>query len=139
MAQGLYNAQSGTHRPLGIIFVRQGIAKIDQQAIAEILGDMPLKAGNHLGAGLLIGPHHHVQVFWVELGGECGRIHQVAKQHGELTAFSVSRTRCGWEGGERRGWRMCCACPDQHVAVFIHGQALAIDEFLLQVLQDVIV
>src|SRR2546425_10421074 len=54
LAQGLYNAQSGPHRPLGIIFVRQGIAEIDQQAIAEILGDMPVIEGNHLGAGRLI-------------------------------------------------------------------------------------
>ena len=62
--------QPGPHGPLGVIFVRQGVAEVDEQAIAEILGDMPLKAGDHLGAGVLIGPHHLAQVFRVELAGE---------------------------------------------------------------------
>ena len=34
----------GAHGALGIIFMRLGIAKIDEQAIAEILRDMPLEA-----------------------------------------------------------------------------------------------
>ena len=58
LAHGLDHAQPGAHGPLGIVFVCQRIAKVDQQAIAEILGDMALKAGDHLGAGVLIGPHH---------------------------------------------------------------------------------
>ena len=61
LSHGLHDPQPGPHRPLGVIFVRLGIAKVDQQAIAEILRDMPLKAGDHLGAGLLIGPHHLAQ------------------------------------------------------------------------------
>jgi hypothetical protein len=58
LAQGLHDPQPGPPGPLGVILMRQGVAEVDEQAIAEILGDMPLKAGNHLGAGLLIGPHH---------------------------------------------------------------------------------
>ena len=89
MPQGLHDPQPGPHGPLGIIFVRQGIAEVDEQAIAEILRDMPLKAGDHLGAGLLIGPHHLAEVFRVELAGERGRVHQVTEQHGELAPFRV--------------------------------------------------
>jgi hypothetical protein len=37
--------------------MRQRVAEVDQQSIAEILRDMPLIAGDHLGAGLLIGAH----------------------------------------------------------------------------------
>ena len=76
--------------------MRLGIAKIDQQAIAEILGDMPLKALDDLGTGGLIGAHHLPQIFGIELAGERGRIHQVTEQHGELAAFGL---RSGVVGG----------------------------------------
>ena len=42
---GLHNAQAGAHGPLGVIFVRLGIAKVDQQAVAEILGDIAARSG----------------------------------------------------------------------------------------------
>ena len=109
LPQGLHHPQPGPHRPLGVIFVRQGVAEVDEQAIAEILGDMPLKAGDHLGAGLLIGPHHLAQVFRVELAGERGRVHQVTEQHGELAAFGLRGTRVSWWGSRCAGatlaWR----------------------------------
>ena len=69
--------------------MRLGIAKVDQQAIAEILGDMALKALDDLGAGRLVGPHHLAQVFGVELAGERGRVDQVTEQHRELAAFGL--------------------------------------------------
>jgi hypothetical protein len=81
--------QPGAHGALRIVFVRLGIAKVDQQTITEVLGNMPLEAGDHFGAGVLIGPHYLAQLFRVELAGECGRVHQVTKQHGELAAFRV--------------------------------------------------
>ena len=96
LAQGLHHPQPGPHGPLGVIFMRQGIAKVDQQAIAKILGNMALKAGNHLGAGLLDRPAPRRAVFWVELAGERSRVHQVTKQHGELAAFGF---RGGGVGG----------------------------------------
>jgi hypothetical protein len=79
--------------------MRQGVAEVDEQAIAEILRDMPVKAGNHLGAGVLIRPHHLTQVFRVELACEGSRVRQVTKQHGELPAFGVQRLGGeGWDG-----------------------------------------
>ena len=69
--------------------MRLGIAKIDQQTIAEILRDMPLKALDDLGTGGLLGTHHLPQIFGIELAGERGRIHQVTEQHGELPAFGL--------------------------------------------------
>ena len=95
-SHGLHDAQPGPHGALGIIFVRLRIAKVDEQTIAEILGDMPLKTGDHLGAGLLIGPHHLTQLFWVEPAGKHRRIHQVTKEHGELATFGVRELRFGW-------------------------------------------
>ena len=43
LAQGLDHAQPGPHRPLRVIFVRQRIAEVDEQAIAKILRDMSSK------------------------------------------------------------------------------------------------
>ena len=72
LSHGLDDPQPGPHRPLGVIFVRPGVAEVHEQAIAEVLGDMPLKASNHLGAGLLIGVHHLAEILRVELAGERG-------------------------------------------------------------------
>jgi hypothetical protein len=109
LSHGFDRPESGPHGALGVIFMRQGVAEVDQQAIAEILGDMSLKAGDHLGAGVLIGPHHLAQLFRVELTGEHSRVYQVTKQHGEMATFSVRGIRFGgWDcrlarAGKRRG------------------------------------
>ena len=86
---GVENAQARPHRPLGVVFVRLGIAKVHQQAVAQVLGDIAVKALDHCGAGLLVGPHHLALVFRVELPGEAGRVDQVTEQHRELAAFGL--------------------------------------------------
>jgi len=53
----------------------------------------------------LIGPHHLAPVFRVELAGQHRRVHQVAKQHGELAAFRLGGDACDW------GWCLLVA-PD---------------------------
>ena len=88
------NAQAGVHRAPGIVFMGRGVAKIDQQPIAEILGDMALVVLDDLGSGLLVGAHHRAQVFRVELAGELRGAHQVAEQHRELPPFRL-RGRAG--------------------------------------------
>jgi hypothetical protein len=81
---------------LCIIFMRLGIAKVDQQAIAEILGDMPVEALDDLGTGPLIGANHVSEIFRIEATGQCRRIDQVTEQHGELPAFGVRGVICCW-------------------------------------------
>ena len=147
LAHGLDHAQPGPHGPLGVIFVRLGVPEVDQEAIAEILGDMPLKAGDHLGAGLLIGPHHLAQVFRIELTGEHGRVHQVTEQHGELAAFRLRGTMFGsgglfWQGGDvllEGWWGSCLPHPDEHGALLVNGETLGGDELGFQVLKHIIV
>jgi hypothetical protein len=97
LSHGLYYSQSSPHRPLGVIFVGQGVAEIDQQAIAEVLGDMALIAGDHLGTGVLIGPHHLTPLFGVELAGQHRRVDEITEQHRELAAFGLC-------SGGGRGW-----------------------------------
>ena len=117
--------------------MRLGIAKVDQQAIAQILGNMALEALDDLGTGLLIGAHHLAVVFRVELAGEAGGVHQIAEQHRELAAFGVGSMRRAW--GQWRWWHVRTTRPDQDAAVLIHRQALAVNELVLEGLEVLVI
>jgi hypothetical protein len=130
----------------------RGVAKVDEQAIPQILGDMALEAGDHLGTGVLIRPHHRAPVFWVKLSGEHRRVHQIAEQDGELAAFGVERGRgAGWEvllgsavclAARRRdlsgcwsGWRLgyCCVTrPAQATPRVLDHLWVRVEEFVLE-------
>ena len=126
---GVHHGQPGAHRPLGGIFVRLRIAKVDQQTIAQVLRHVAVKGLHRRHRGLLIGPHHGAVVFWIKLLGEFCRVDQVAEQHRQLAAFGV---RGRWGGGEgtqglagvRRECRLgvqSLTTPHQHSAALIHG------------------
>jgi hypothetical protein len=99
LAQGLHDPQPGPYGPLGIIFVRQRVAEVDEQSITEILGDMSLKAGDYLGADLLIGPHHLAQVFRVELAREDSGVDQVTEHDSTVSWRRSASAECGVAGG----------------------------------------
>src|SRR4029453_18119183 len=99
LAQGLHDPQPGPHCALGVVFVGLRIAEVDKEPITEVLGNMPLIASDHLGAGLLIGAHYLAQVFGVKLAREGGGVHQITKQHRQLAAFGIGYRRCGGGGG----------------------------------------
>jgi hypothetical protein len=120
--------------------VRPGIAEVDEEAIAEILGDMPVKTGDHFGAGLLIRPHHLAQLFRVELAGEHGRAHQITKERGELAALSFRRTRLSSLLGllgidDSRRWLWQCSSvsrPHEHGARLVHSILVDLNDFRLE-------
>jgi hypothetical protein len=93
---GLDHVEAGVHGTPGLVFMRLGVAKIDQQPVAEILRDIALQALDDLGIGGLIGPDHRTQVFGVELTGQLGRADEVTKQHGELAALGLRGAWFGW-------------------------------------------
>jgi hypothetical protein len=70
----LQDAQAGAYGALRVIFMRLRIAKIDQQAIAQVLRHMPGKALDHSDAGDLIGADDLAEVFRIELPGQTGRV-----------------------------------------------------------------
>src|SRR5262245_43920640 len=76
--------------------MRLGIAKVDQEAIAEILGDMSHKALDNLSASVLVGTHHLTVILRVEPTGERGRIDQITEQHRKLPAFGHRCMVCLW-------------------------------------------
>src|ERR1051326_6590437 len=126
---GVEDAQTGTHGPLGIIFMRLRIAKVDQQAIAQILGNIPVKTLEHLDTGRLIGQHDLTEVFRVELTGEAGGVGQIAEQHRELTALGLRRPR-GSAWGGILGRRVCL--PAQATPRVIEYLRMRVEEFVLQ-------
>jgi hypothetical protein len=95
LGERLHDAQTRTHGPLGIVFVCVRVAEVDQQAVAQVLGDVALVALDDRGGGLLVAAHHLAPVLGVESCGEAGRVHQVAEEHRELAALGF------WLGAER--------------------------------------
>ena len=105
-----------TDRPAAS-FWAWAVAEVDEQAIAEILGDMPVKAGDHLGTGVLIGPHHFAQLF----GSSCAES-AVEPTKSQNSTVSWRRSASGvdgavlgvqpatagllaWRGAGLAGWR----------------------------------
>ncbi len=77
----VYHPQSRPHGPLRVVLLRLGIAKVDQQSVPPILGNVAGKALDNLGAVCMKALHHGVEVFRVELTGEAGGICQGTGQH----------------------------------------------------------
>ena len=99
-SDGLDNAQAGVHGAPSIVFMGGGVAKIDQQAIPEILGNIPLIAFDDLSRGFLVRTHHGAQVFGVKLAGELCGTHQITEQHRELPPFCVRSTAGHYRGDD---------------------------------------
>jgi hypothetical protein len=78
---------------LGVVLVRLGIAKVDQQPISEVLRNMAVKALDHRGAGILVGAHQRTVVLRVEPPGQSGRLDQITEQHRQLAAFGLRSMR----------------------------------------------
>ena len=95
-------AQSGPHRPLGIILVRSRVAEIDQHAVAHVLGDEAIEPSDDLGDRAVIGADDLTQILWVKPGRECGRADEIAEHHRQLPAFGIGWSRC-ISGRRRRG------------------------------------
>src|SRR5262245_40063092 len=81
------------------------VAKVDQEPIPQILGDMAAIALNHLGTRRLVGTHHLAVVFGVKLTGQARGVHEVAEHDGELATFGGRGLRSCWRHSHlwRRG------------------------------------
>src|SRR5215471_5221780 len=86
---GLHDAQPGPDGSGGIVLMCLRIAKIDQEAIAEILCNMALKVPDDLRTRGLIGTHDLTQIFRIKPPSQSRGVNQIAEQDSELTAFSL--------------------------------------------------
>ena len=113
--------QPGADRPLGIVLMRLRVAEIDQHAVAHVLGDKAVEAGDDLGDGAVIGADQLAQILRVEPGRQRGRADQIAEHHRQLPALGIGRCRVHrgvppspwWQVPRRRArrWRRA-ACGD---------------------------
>src|SRR4029450_9242505 len=93
VGQGAQYLEASEHGPLGVVLMSRGPAKVDEDTIAEQLGNMAVIALDHLDAGGLVRPHHVAVVFRVEALGQLGRLDQVTEHHGEVTPRGVPGRR----------------------------------------------
>src|SRR5262245_17934685 len=97
---GLQDSQPTLYRALGIVLMRLRIAEVDEQAIPQVLGDMPAEALDNGHAGGLISPNHLAQILRIKLSGETSGIGEVAEHHRELSSLGVC---CGSSRYQRVG------------------------------------
>ncbi len=78
--------------------MRVRIAEVDEQAVAQVLGDVAAEAGHGLGGGALVLGRDLPPVLGVELPGDGGGADEVAEEDGELPAltFGVVPLGAGW-------------------------------------------
>ena len=151
---GLLHGQGGVTGTHGVILMGHGRPKQGHNAVAHDLVHRALIAVHGRHQALQDRIEELAGLLGVAVGQEFHGALEVGKQHGDLLALAFQGTaghenllgEIGGRVGERRGRCVLWGCgsrrrgprrtgPDQDPAVLIHRQALAVDEFLLQVLQ----
>ena len=79
---GVNDLQGCPHGPLGVLFMRRGPAEIREDAIADVAGDEPVIAGDHLAAEGSIRVQQATQFFGVELFTQRRRANEVTEHNG---------------------------------------------------------
>src|SRR5262249_34717067 len=94
-------SEAGAARRSGAALVGSGPAEVDQETIAEILGDVTTETGDRRGRGALIFRRDLTPVFRIQMSGNLGRADEVREQHRQMTAFAVRRgSGSAWPSGE---------------------------------------
>jgi hypothetical protein len=77
----LHDRQAGANRTLRIVLARGGPAEVDEQAIAEVLGDVTAEARDDAGRGLLVLRDDVAPLLGVKLLREWRRADEIAKDN----------------------------------------------------------
>jgi hypothetical protein len=77
--QRVYQTEAAPHGPLGSVFMGLGIAKVDEEPIPQILGDMAVEALHDLCTHAVIGVDHLTEIFGIKLPSEARGVHQITK------------------------------------------------------------
>ncbi len=151
----LLHGQGGIAGPYGVVFMGNRRPKQGHNPIAQDLVHGPFIAVH--------GRHHALQhrvenltrLLGVAVGQQCQRAFEIGKQYRDLLTFAFQgaaasedflgevRGRVGvwgthWLFGRR--WRPSSGPrPDQHFAIFVHGEALGLDDLRLQVFEVVVI
>ena len=65
--QRVHQAQAGADGPQRIVFVGLGVPEVDEQAVTQELGDMPVKTLNDRCTGGLVRPDDVTEILGVQL------------------------------------------------------------------------
>ena len=102
---GIDNVQSDPDRALRIVLMRPGIAEIDQNAVAQILGHMALEACHLGGTGFLIAADDGAEIFRVEFLRNRRRANQIAEHQCQLPPFRFGVRRWRYRRSRTDSWR----------------------------------
>ncbi len=80
--------QGRPHGAFGVVFVRGGPAEIRQDAVADVTGDKPFVARDHIATMDAVRMQQAAQLFWVELFTQRRRTDKVAEHNGKLAALA---------------------------------------------------
>src|SRR5438034_2844217 len=83
-----HDRQAGADRPFRVVLARGGPAEVDEQPIAEVLGDVAAEARDGAGGGLLILRDEVAPLLGVELLRERRRADEIAEEHRQLAALA---------------------------------------------------
>ena len=92
----LHQLQCRAHRALGIVLVGPRIAEIGEHAVADVLGDKPAAAADHLGNAAVIGADDLTQILRVEPRRQRRGADEIAEHHRQLPPLGLvtARRRC---------------------------------------------
>jgi hypothetical protein len=91
--------QAGAHGALGVVLVGAGKAEVGDDAVALVLGDVAVVAGDLLAADPLVGGEEVGEILGVELLAQLGRADHVAEHHRQLAPLAVDQCRRLWRHG----------------------------------------
>jgi hypothetical protein len=83
------HCEPGADRPLGIVLVRLGVAEVDQDPVAHILGDKPGEAPDCVGYAAVVGADDLAQILGIEARRQRGRTDQINEHHGQLAPLGL--------------------------------------------------
>jgi hypothetical protein len=65
-ADRIDNPEPRPDRPMGVVLVRLGVPEVDEQPVAEVLGDVAVEEAAHLGPGGPVGAYHLAHLLRVQ-------------------------------------------------------------------------
>src|SRR5215208_3582255 len=99
--------ESRAHGAFRIVFVRDRVAEVGQNAVTEKPGDVAAVAPDRLAAELAVDSHDVEEILGEEAFAEASGVHQIGEHDGERTMLGCDRGRnlCGLpraldEGGD---------------------------------------
>ena len=152
---GRLHGQGGVAGAQGVILMGDGRAKQGHDAIAQHLVHRALEAVHGVHHAAQGGVQELLGGFRVEIPDQFGGVFEVGEQHRDLLALAFQSAAGGEDflreihrGVGERGTRGVPAGalaksqaprPDEDFAILIDGQALGIDDFVLEAVQGVLI